>query len=394
MFDLSSDGKSEELFFQDGDKLITPKSSDKKHLIALSNDNYPHSDSIKNLLMIDKKNRTAISLGEANKIDFIGWIQEDKIPTGLEKTSIISPTDAEKDAYKLSLKTKSWLFNKFYDYCWDYDCTSATYPFPKLVKSTKGEIINISKPLALTGNVIVPVVFFYDDQALPDSMIEVLTKATDAVNSLAYMSNWLNDQAKSAKQNLQFSFRYMGQQKLNPDCIGYDETVLKAKSTCIRQAAETSFSEIKSSTVMVAILVNSDQKHYISAATEPAFVSEDKKATITLNGSTLLYYAKDQSMFENYFKKSGDIYAKNLIKTLLNLYGAQNKIVAYYKKPADNTNIGCIVGPANDIMCDYILNNKEAPHSLGSYYTISEITQKELGWYDLYGNGKHIVDEK
>ena len=400
IFTIKTDGTGKESVYQDGDKQVFVQAVDNQYLAIKSTTNDWSTEAIKTLVLYDKTSKKASMVGEAVNINFFDWIKSNKLPSDLAETTAPKPTAAELKAFADSQKTHGYLTSSFYDYCWDYDCQSATYPYAKKSKSEFPEIISLSaKPLLLTGKITIPVVYFYIDAPFTDEYINILNTDTTALNSFAGVSNWFNNQGKISGKNFEVSFDYKGQNKINDTCSTYIGTNKTYDSKCISDNISKIYPELANAPLVITVMANVNAYAY----TTNYQISEGKNLfLISSNFESSIEYIKN-STYYNESQKTAEIkkmmYNSNdfgwdyRIKNLLALFGAKDKN-ATYKTPVNPDSPGCFVGNSDSVMCDRNVNATNQPINKYSEKVIDEITLKELGWYDADGDGQPEVNDK
>lgn len=398
LFSLSGEKKEVSEVFKDGEKNVMAVGARDDYLVMQTATDLYSKTGLQGLFLMNKSDKKLISLGEAGNISFSGWIREDQVPASLKEVKAPVYTEAEKKAYADSQKTHGYLYKTFYNYCWDYDCQSETYPYAKLTKSIKPEIIEQNeKPVLLTGKVTVPVVVVYRGTQLTDKYYNILSTDTHSFFSYLNTAKWLNSQAMSAGQSLDFSFSWLGQAKFDESCAEYSGTTQSVSMKCMLENLSSEFVQIKNADVAMVVFAQNSATGFVSLGNDydstklvtqsytiPSFTTEPTEAEMNDENNYIhkqLYHYNSSSW--NY-----------TVKSLLKKFGAQVK-TATYKKPASGNDIGCFVAPLEDAMCAVKMTSSNMNNAVEfENLIIGEITQKELGWYDSDGNGVREVDEK
>lgn len=388
-----NDGKAEE-YYKDGDKNITPVFASKDYVAASSNTFGETGFSMKTLFLINKSDKSVINIGEAGDTSFIGWIKSNRMPSDIKEVADLTPTAQEKEAYSDSQKSHGYLSGTYYDYCWDYDCQSPTYPYPKLSQSKMPEVVNLSqKPNLLTGNVTVPVVFAYDNTTFTPSQIDIL-KNNDITQSYGHFETWLNQQAQNNGAKLTFSldYRTADQIKISQNCITTQGQTKLLDQTCILNQIGGAYTDLKDAPVILVAL-NRDSTGGPQNYTYNVSYSYSKNSIIY----TSFYGAgKEDSNFQSNLQQGyyGGFSYYN-IKQFLSQYGAKDK-VASFKQPVAGAQSACYIDNRNDATCGAYWEGEKGyvSYITPSNETIGPVTAKELGWYDADGDKILEVNDK
>lgn len=398
-----------EKFLKDGDNRLSVTGSKGEFLTFESAPPTYAPEAIKKLNLVSVKDKTPILIGEANKINFSGWINNKLIKSDADTIGAPTPTQNEIDAYTYSQKTKETLFKSFYNYCWDYDCNSKTYPYPAISVSKKPDIVTIQqKPLLLTGNVTVPIVFLqFDDKNIPDYQINAY-KDESLYNSFGALAKWINAQATTYKQKLSFAFDYKDPVTLTRSdaCIEYEGINKYYSSNCIKDAVNQKYPSLQNEGLVIFSL----GRIYKSDLTDNYGLRNNYKLS-EANISYLMNTWSIQSggldnkvdIPESTFRDEMDtkeqgnswwFQSAETISNMFTVYGAQSK-KATHKEPINSNAVACYAGIKNDVMCrQYLENGSYKQYAKFNDLVIGDITRKELGWYDMDGDKVNEVDEK
>lgn len=391
IYSIQTDGTNKALFYQDGDNNLTVQALNSEYVAIQSNENAQNSNAFKSLLLVNKNDKQTALVGEAVKINFVGWIKSNKMPDGLTKLKTPEPSQSEKSAYSESLKTHGYLYASYYEYCWDYDCSSSTYPYPKLATSATPEIITLSTvPNQLIGNVSVPVIFAYDSTPFTDDQLALL-KNSDQISSYGYFEKWLNDQAQKNGASLNFKFDYkVNQLKVDQSCIVIQGTNRLMDQTCLRQKIVSAYPELKDKNNIVVAIARDDSIHY-NFNTSFSYSSEGK---LVLSNFSQYYLSRPVKELSDAMAKYSDGFNYYNAKQFLSQYGAKD-LVASYKSPVNNAQSSCYVDARTDIMCGSWLTDPikgYLEYIKIDAAEISTVTAKALGWYDADGDG--VIEAK
>jgi len=393
VYSISTDGTGKQSIYQDGDKQVFVQAVDSEYIAIKSSTNDWSSEAIKTLILYDKVSKKASMVGESPHINFFDWIKSNKLPADLIEATAPKPTETELKAYSDSLKTHGYLSSTFYDYCWDYNCQSETYPYEKLATSKTSEIISLNqKPNLLSGNVSVPVVFFYDTTPFTDEQVALLKDKTKK-GTYGYFEQWINDQAKNANVSLSFSFDYKTTKQLQvaASCITESGTQKLLDQSCMKNKIVEAYPDLKDKKAFMAALSTDNSNNYSYYVN---FSYSDTSIVYTRLGE---YYRSmpiadlaktletDQSGV-NYYNA----------KQFLAQFGAKDK-VASYKKPTADAQSACYIDNKSDIMCGAYWQDRAT--NIVYYITldsaeISDVSKKELGWYDADGDKILEVNDK
>lgn len=406
--ELSEDSATE--FYKEGDNQISIEGEDKDFIVLRSKPPVYAPEAISKIILIGKENKNTVVLGEANKISFSGWIAGDTLPAEAATIETPSPTKQELDDYEYSQKSKENLFRTFYNYCWDYDCNSKTYPYSANKTSKKPEIVNIStKPNLLTGNISVPVVFLqFDDKSIPNYQLNAF-KDEGLYNSMASLSRWINVQASKYNQKLNFEFEYKDPVTISKSssCVEYEGVNKYYSSKCISEAINKKYPDIINEQLVLfslgRIYSNDNSDNFNLRSTYSLSEKNVSYLLSTWGIQTRTGLGEVYDVPENDFRSHMDskdsgyawwFHSPEILSKFFSSFGAQLK-KATYKEPVNQNSAACYAGEKNDIMCSQYLEN-----GINKYYynfnemIIGDITRKELGWYDMDGDGVREVDEK
>jgi hypothetical protein len=397
---IKKDGTGKEPVYQDGDKQIFVQAVDSDYLAMKSSTNDWSNEAIKTLVLYDKTTKKASMVGEGTRIEFFDWIKSNKLPSELVEATAPKPTEAELKAYSDSMKSHGYLSRTYYDYCWDYDCQSATYPYAKKAKSETPEIISLSeKPQLLTGKVTIPVIYFYTDTPLTDEHMNILNNDATALDSFARVSKWINEQGKAAGKTLEFSFDLKGQSAIDAGCVTYSGTDKTFDTKCISDTVSKLYPGLANAPVVITVMANMNA---YAASTNFEISTGKNLFLIGFSFASSIEYIKTSTYYATEEQKAAEIkkrmYDSNYmgwdyrIKNLLALFGAKDKN-ATYKTPAKSDSPGCFVGNSDSVMCDRNVNSSNVVKKFNEK-VIDEITWKELGWYDADGDGIMEVNDK
>lgn len=393
IYSIKTDGSEKTAIYQDGDKQVVAQAVDGNFIAIKSTTNDWSSEAIKTLLLFDKTSKKTSMVGEATNINFFDWIKSNKLPEGLVESPAPKPTEAELKAYSDSLKTHGYLSSTFYDYCWDYDCQSQTYPYQKIKISKTPEIITISqKPNLLYGNVSVPVIFFYDTTPFTEEQISLL-KNKDVKSTYGYFEKWVNDQAKKANVGLNFSFDYKTGKQLQVEvsCMTESGTQKLLNQACMKDKIIAAYPDLKDKKVFMVALSKDNDKNY-NYFTNYNYAEN----SIVYTRFDQYYMGKPVTDLETYlgtYQNGVDYYSA---KQFIAQYGAKDK-TASYKKPIGDAQSACYIDNKTDVTCGVFWKDRTA--NVYEYIKldtaeISEVTQKEIGWYDADSDGKLEVNDK
>lgn len=386
------DGKATE-YYKDGDKDISPVSIS-KDFVAVSSKTFSQTNfSLKSLYLINKKDKNIINIGESGENGFVGWIKSNRLPSNLTEVSNLAPTDQENKEYKNSLKSQGYLSGSFYDYCWDYDCTSATYPYSELSQSKMPEVVNVySKPEKLSNDVTIPVIFAYDSTLFTDEQISALQNS-EQIGSYGYFAKWLNNQAKENKANLNFQLDYKTKQfQIDQSCITIQGTTRLLDQSCLKKKIIAVYPELKDAKdVFIAIARDSSENYTYNVSYN--YISEG-----SLIYTPISTYYLEQSIANFTDNLNKYYYGFNYYNTkqFLSQYGGKD-LIATYKQPTNDAQSACYVDARWDIMCGSWLSDTNK--GIYDYIKLTEakitdVTAKALGWYDADGDGVDEVDDK
>ncbi len=380
-------GESAQEFLKDGDNILTPIALNKEYLAYSSQPILENGSTIKELNLMNLADKSVYSIGEAKNIGFVGWIFSGKY-NELAEVPRVTPTDKEKEAYSNSLKTHGYLSQSFYDYCWDYDCQSPTYPYTK--KTTGGgipEIVELSvSPIKLTGEITLPVVYLYQDKPFTDEQIDVVHNSSK--DSFKKLENWLNAQA-SGKAKI--TIENKGKVQLKDECVKYFGTNKAYDPNCVRSEIVKSVDSLKDSPAIITVGMNisayvSNRVQFVDGNKSLFMLSFNVADTIkNYQESTYLTDAQKIDSIDKIFTEGNYMGLDYSVKQLMTLFGAKDKN-ATYKQPKDSNSPGCFVDQPNDVMCDSMLSVQTTYKSY-SEKVFGEITKKELGWFDADGDG-------
>lgn len=405
---IPSTGVVEE-FLKEGDNKLSVTGSRGEFLTFESAPPTYAPEAIKKLNLVSVKDKTPILIGEANKINFSGWINSELINSDADIVGAPTPTQAELDAYAYSQKTKETLYKSFYNYCWDYDCNSKTYPYPAITVSKRPEIINIQqKPKLLAGDVTVPIVFLqFDDKAIPDYQVAAY-KDDSLYNSFASLAKWINTQATTYKQKLNFRFDYKDPVTLTKSdaCTEYEGINKYYSSKCIKDAVNQKYPNLQSEGLVLFSLgrIYKDD-HSDNFGLRYSYNLSDTNVSYLMNTWGVQSGGLDnkvdipENTFRDYMNSKNQGYSwwfsnTETINSIFALYGAQSK-KSTYKEPVNSNAVACYAGVKNDVMCrQYLENGTYKQYDNFNELVIGEITRKELGWYDMDGDKINEVDEK
>lgn len=394
IYRISTEGEGKELFYQDGDRYLVTQLAGNDYIGIKSSNNGSSYEAINNLLLVEKNTKEVISVAEGANLNFIGIIKSNKLPEGLSEIEAPKATKEELDAYALSIKTKGFLYRTYYDYCWDYDCSSATYPYPKLQQSKTPEIINLSeKPEALYGDVKVPVIFAYDTTTFSDEQITLL-KRNDLRGTYGYFEKWVNDQAKAANIPLNFTLDYKTSSQIQMDdsCVTTQGSNRILDAKCMKEKITATFPDLSNSrTTLIALSRDNNKSQYTW------YVSYSYSENNIVYSSFSDYDLKQPiSDFEQYFSKGYGGVNYYSAKQFITQFGGRDR-TATYKKAADNAEGICYTEEKNDVMCGAYWSDesKKTTQYINLDTAIfSDVTKKELGWYDQDGDGKNEIVDK
>lgn len=410
IFEIGVDGKNPSLFYKDGDNVVTVLDANENFVTVLSSPKmYWETGTIGKIMTIGRRDKTAYELVNASTIGFAGWINTEMIPKDAEVISEPTPTKAEQDAYELSLKTKGSLYGNYYEYCWDYDCTSETYPYPKLKTSLKPEVITFESQSKLTGNVVVPLVFLeFNDAPIPLEQLTVL-KDNSVDNSIASSAKWLNDQAESDQQSLNFSFDYKSEVVSLPSdgsCSEISGTTTQLSWKCVSEKIFEKYPALKNEKYISVSFGKSMNPDLVAPSIYNGSLTGQTYFQI-FNSFYIDGYLWDQNLMHGTYPiLATDKFKENVVSgnntgssayffaDFLSHYGARSRI-ATYKKPMNNDVDACFAGSRLDIMCRQYIEAGAVKYLYKlSELKIGEITKKELGWYDADGDKINEVDDR
>lgn len=363
------------------------------------------------IFYLDKS--TLKDLGRANVIDLSGLVGNSYLSDNLTETTLPVATEEEINLYNESLKSLGYLYGRYYDFCWDYDCKSQTYPYPAKLESTKPERIKFGDgpEEKLTGNVSVPVVFAYDGEPIPSDQIDVM-KDSSVANSFAAAAKWLNDQAKTHGQKLNFSFDYKSEQvdlTLIGECQIVVGTSTQYDPKCVKQKVFSKYSDLQNLKKIYLVLgINTsdatNQSKYYSWAydyTLPSMNMVDyriKTSKMTwVDGSAVYDYpflTKDE--FKTAVEgRTTTIFGVYTIKSLLKRYGMSEIIPnGQAKSPSGENVTACYLNVRDDISCGMYWENGSVVYPTAlSELKIGTVTAKEFGWFDADGDKKNEADD-
>lgn len=395
----NDEAKKSDLYYADGNRAVYPVGGNKEYMVVSTPNSLKSYEALVSLRLISYKDKAMVPLGEAGKMEYAGFIVTKNLPTGLPEVKAPTPTDKEKTAYENSLKSHGYPYQTYYDYCWDFDCQSKTYAYPKLSKSAVPEIITLnSKPAKLAGDVKVPAIFVYVNDPFKDEEL-ALARDAGAKGSPASMQAWLNEQAKQAGQNLTFEYLYQPEPiKLSDLCLNAmdykraDGSSYKNYSldpSCLKLQIMKKYTDLGKYPAWQILF---RQAKYVDAST-PSYVNLPYGNTADSDGIKIAFGdfgSPYYSSIAEYQKSS--LNSPFWFRPLLNLYGAKSKLINDSSRQAVNGSL-CAVDPREDVMCMSYLEGpsyKTVPYDT---LKIAEITRKELGWYDGDGDKVNEVDD-
>ncbi|MCX6808400.1 MAG: hypothetical protein NTW50_01915 [Candidatus Berkelbacteria bacterium] len=406
-FVMSLDGTVSD-FYKDADNFVQVTSANQDNVIISNSPSY-YGDpaTLKTLSLYTIKDKSVTVLGKSARINFSGWMNSDLIPANAAEIAAPTPTDSEQKAYDMSLKTKGSLYQTYYDYCWDYDCGSATYPYPKLTKSVKPDIISsVEKPKGtLSGKVSVPIVFIYNNVPFTDSELAIM-KDKSVAFSYGETENWINQQAANNGEKLTFSFDYKAEQiKIaeDGDCTYISGQSKNFDTNCILKKIIAKYPAVANAPFLIApfardySVVGQNGTGISSTGAAPTPAPAIRVALNTVSATTWA------SGVSSYTAITDADFSKGLSSNWMNGYdlgfllqqfGAKDKTASYKTQAAGSTDV-CFAGAANDVMCRgyWTADKKEVKRYASlSEIVIGPITAKELGWYDGDGDKVNEAD--
>lgn len=287
---------------------------------------------------------------------------------------------------------------RYYDVCWDYDCSAKYPPYPKLSESQKPNNLRVFRYLKATGIVDILVIFLYAHDLLPEEKINILKRPESDGSSLRYVAKWYKDEAEKYGVNLDIRIDFSETQSKVPE-----EYIIRSYEESFRnyltEYVKRNFSRVKDYDIFVPLYYDSS---FISFANH---VSGENSfeifATQPFPGSFTLPNPRTFAHELSHLFGASDKY------TCLEV-AASSESCVYAKE----NGYGCWIESENpaelgrDIMChrvpDYYSSGewvfgqpslkKEAapsnPFPSGSGgLVIIEATAKEIGWYDADDDG-------
>jgi|GEM_PF-5732738 len=290
--------------------------------------------------------------------------------------------------------------NSFYNYCWEYDCASKSLPFPKIERPIRRLFLSgkdsgsffkgvrVDKIFPAKGNITVAIVFVYDASPVPEEKLSSLKGITNNTNddSFAHVAEWYKERADETFQrndtiNMSITFfdtqlkaQIELQERGDASCANMD----------FRELILTQLPEAKKYDVLVQFYYTSDTNNTIKCSPHPA------------GRDSIFLYANPATLDSSYYGTLVVSFAHELA----HLFGASDR---YTTEISDYT-AGCLVESddpmkvGRDIMCHRVPEYKNSSLTgfinppLGNL-TITEVTAKEIGWYDFDEDGIFEVED-
>jgi len=274
----------------------------------------------------------------------------------------------------------------FYNICWDYDCTSSILPRPKLAESEKplNVAVDDSKFLPARGNIDILVAFLYGYDSMPEENIDILKNEAADIRSFKYAAKWFENRAAQHRINLDINVAFTEQTKVSDAYI--IDNLEDALSADLVKFVKDTFPEAANYDVIVPFYYSSNDISFqtYSQSSEKAFIMFSKKW-----GDELFYPS-----FE-YYSHYSEIFAHELA----HIFGATDKYTDYIGE--GQPQVGCWIEPSiveYDIMCHRVAEYNDYGEvgfitPLLEELLVTSFTAKEIGWYDIDGDGVlEVVD--
>ncbi|MEI8143748.1 MAG: hypothetical protein WCG48_04010 [Candidatus Berkelbacteria bacterium] len=396
---------------------VVPVMATEKELVLTSTASaYIDESSISKLSIYNLADKTSVQLGEAKVISFAGYIKSNLLPTDMPEVAPAVPTAAETEDYLQSQKTQGSVYDNYYDYCWDYNCNSMTYPYAALTSSERPEIVTFNSSATikkLNSKITIPVVFLVrGDIDVPAYDLNYFKNAENK-NSVEILSSWFNTQSQKYGSVATMNFSYKDEVVHLPtddSCSTYIGTSKYISHDCAATKIFEKYPDLKNSENIMIVpfsaayllpstLSSADRfanyfDSYTFSQSNTNFIIQgssygiDKYAfvasTTSSSSSSWSYILAPEKDFIFSAEGQYNRNANNFFSVFLAKYGAKDKR-ATYKAPSGSS--GCLVDPTNDVMCgsSFVNGSITSPTSL-SDLVIGPITSKELGWYDADGD--------
>lgn len=279
-------------------------------------------------------------------------------------------------------------YPRFYNYCWDYNCTSKSLPFPKIERPLRRLFLSsrdsgsffkgvrADRIIPAKGNITIAVVFLYDVSPIPEAALSPLKGINNTKDdSFTYVAEWYKERAdeifrKNSSINMGMTF-FETQLKAPADQIPTSYSSCAAVN--FREFILAQLPEAKKYDVLV-------QLYYTSNASSGVLCSPHQ-----VGRDSIFIHAIPETLESSYYHNL----VVSLAHELAHLFGASDK---YTESISQGT--GCIIESEDpkelgrDIMCHRV-PEYQSESLTGftnpplSWLIINEITAKELGWYTL-----------
>lgn len=279
-------------------------------------------------------------------------------------------------------------YNGFYGPCWDYDCMSRIPPWKRITPSaklflsevegakgtyTKGSIIKRS--IRPKGDISIALVFVYDESPVPNETISI-TK-----DEFMYVPAWYKEKAGELFGNgdiINMSITFFDEQlKLPPDLQP------KNYSRCdFSEFIEGRLPEVKDYDILV-------QFYYASAADARCLPIPISRTGFGYD--SIFLFTKPEFMSASHLQSL----TRSFAHELAHVFGATDKYTGEAEISAGHKECCWINTETSDIMCHRVRRY----NPFGCYnpplheLAMTEATAKEMGWWDVDGDGHIEVDD-
>ncbi len=404
-----SNGKEETVIALDG--AYTYALSAEADQILLGTDEGKESsepDSLFKLSLYSLTNKKTTSFAEYPSVRFAGWIKSNILPADVKSVSSLAPTATQLSAFAYSQTSKGWLYDTFYDVCWDFDC--AVTPPAKLVASKQPVRVNYGGSTTrnkLTGTKVVSVINVTTDVAIPDWAMQPLTDPNQP-DSLGQIAAKITSEAKRLGQDLTFRFDTSRQLMLDKTCAkptdgnGFSGAHYQVTSDCLVKQIMAAYPTLPKDQSVIVYL--HDQRANGPEVVDytmdyPIYYQPDadgnQEQIFHFVRSKLIQVgsisggvdsARGQQYIRDHVREGLHITAPDILSKLYTVRSSQGYSGTEWDATGNGT---CLYTESTDMSCGLT-----ATPQIGRVKTadlvISPLTQKELGWFDADGDG---VDE-
>lgn len=273
------------------------------------------------------------------------------------------------------------LRTNYYDICWDHDC-SASIPYPKKTMLIPS-VVEVNHDVNGVGNVNAVVVFLYSQDPLPADKLQVLEAGISDKRSLSYGVSWFNDMARQYGVNLNLNLDFSSQQyKVPPQYVVH--TYEDSFSKNLRKFIVDSYPQYANYDVIVPFYYSSSDISFANHVSGH-------------NSFTLFSKQAAPDFFYPSFDEGTTSYSSAFAHEMAHIFGATDKYTCLDPTSqqctyAKQQGIGCIIpGAEHDIMCHRVPYFADGIWLFSvpelNELTIIESTAKELGWFDMDGDG-------